>query len=110
MKTLKAAAVVAGSLAIAGVAVPAIAADMPAQGLVDSGRTVAGGVPTAAQVSAGYVGNNVQQVAQSVNSSVKGGVKNTGVVKTPLVGGALPKSALPGSVDGQLLGGLPVGK
>jgi hypothetical protein len=106
MKTLKAAAVVAGSLAIAGVAVPAVAADMPAQGLVDSGKTVAGGVPTAAKVSAGYVGNNVEQVAQGV----KDGVKDSGIVKAPVFGSTLPKSALPGPVNGQLLGGLPVGK
>jgi hypothetical protein len=105
MKTLKAAAVVAGSLAIAGVAVPAVAADMPAQGLLDSGKMVASGVPTAAKVSTGYVGNDVQQVAQSV----KDGVKQSGVVKTP-VGNNLPKPALPGPVDGRLLGGLPVGK
>jgi hypothetical protein len=110
MKTLKAAAVVAGSLAIAGVAVPAIAADMPAQGLVDSGKTVAGGVPTAAKVSTSYVGNNVEQLAQSVKGNVKDSVKGTGVVKTPVVGGTLPKPALPAPVDGQLLGGLPVGK
>ncbi|MEU8978543.1 hypothetical protein [Streptomyces sp. NPDC048309] len=107
MKTLKAAAVVAGSLAIAGVAVPAIAADMPAQGLVDSGMTVADNVPTAAKVSTGYVGNNVEQVAQDV----KDGVKQSGVVKTPVVGGTLPKPALPNLADGgRLLGGLPVGK
>jgi hypothetical protein len=106
MKTLKAAAVVAGSLAIAGVALPAVAADMPAQGLVDSGKMVAGGVPEAAKVSTGYVGDNVKDVA----SGVKDGVKNSGVVKTPVVGNTVPKAALPGPVDGQLLGGLPLGK
>lgn len=109
MKTLKAAAVVAGSLAVAGVAVPAVALDMPAQGLVDSGKTVASGVPTAAKVSTNYVGKDVEQVAQNVKDGVKGSVKGAGV-KTPVVGGALPQSALPGSVDGQLLGGLPLGK
>ncbi|WP_369246694.1 hypothetical protein [Streptomyces sp. R41] len=106
MKTLKAAAVVAGSLAIAGVTVPAVAADMPAQGLVDSGMMVASSAPTAAKVSTGYMGNNVQQVAQDVKDTVK----QSGVVKTPVVGGTLPKPALPGLGDGRLLGGLPVGK
>ncbi|MBY8345915.1 hypothetical protein LXH13_15150 [Streptomyces spinosirectus] len=109
MKTLKAAAVVAGSLAIAGVTVPASALDMPGQGLVDSGKSVASGVPTAAKVSTSYVGNNVEQMASHVKDGVQGSVKGAGV-KTPLVGGALPQPALPGPVDGQLLGGLPVGK
>jgi hypothetical protein len=109
MKTLKAAAVVAGSLAVAGVAVPAVALDMPAQGLVDSGKTVASGVPTAAKVSTNYVGKDVEQVAQNVKDGVKTSVKGAGV-KTPVVGGALPQPALPGPVDGQLLGGLPLGK
>ncbi|MFE7166150.1 hypothetical protein [Streptomyces sp. NPDC057616] len=109
MKTLKAAAVVAGSLAVAGVAVPAVALDMPAQGLVDSGKSVATGVPTAAKVSTNYVGKDVEQVAQNVKEGVKSSVKGAGV-KTPVVGGALPQPALPGSVDGQLLGGLPLGK
>jgi hypothetical protein len=110
MKTLKAAAVVAGSLAIAGVAVPAVAADMPGQGLVDSGKTVASGVPTAAKVSSGFVGNNVGQVAQSVKDSVKSSAKEAGV-KGPVVGGALPNpGSLPNPADGKLLGGLPVGK
>ncbi|WP_405872612.1 hypothetical protein [Streptomyces sp. NBC_00005] len=110
MKTLKAAAVVAGSLAIAGVAVPAIAADMPGQGLVDSGKMVAGGVPTAAKASSGYVGNNVEQMTASVKDSVKDSVKQSGVVKTPVVGGTLPNPSLANPVDGRLLGGLPVGK
>jgi hypothetical protein len=105
MKTLKAAAVVAGSLALAGVAVPAVAADMPARGLVDGGKTVAGGVPEAAKVSAGYVGDNVKDVA----AGVKGGVNDAGV-KTPVVGNTVPKGALAGPVDGRLLGGLPLGK
>ncbi|MFF4500020.1 hypothetical protein [Streptomyces sp. NPDC001401] len=110
MKTLKAAAVVAGSLAIAGVAGSAVAADMPAGGLVDSGKTVASGVPTAAKVSTGFVGDNVGQVAQSVKDSVKGSMKEAGV-KGPVVGGALPNPALPATpADGKLLGGLPVGK
>jgi hypothetical protein len=109
MKTLKAAAVVAGSLAVAGVAVPAVALDMPGQGLVDSGKTVASGVPTAAKVSTNYLGNNVGQMAQHVGDSAKASARQAGV-KTPVVGGTLPTSALPGSVEGQLLGGLPVGK
>jgi hypothetical protein len=109
MKTLKAAAVVAGSLAVAGVAVPAVALDMPAKGLVDSGKTVTSGVPSAAEASTSYLGNNVEQMAQSVGDSVKGSAKQAGV-KTPVVGGTVPSSALPGSVGGQLLGGLPVGK
>ncbi|RPF33640.1 hypothetical protein [Streptomyces sp. TLI_185] len=110
MKTLKAAAVVAGSLALAGVAVPAGAADMPAGGLMDSGKTVASGVPTAAKVSTGFVGDNVGQVAQSVKDSVKGSMKEAGM-KGPVVGGTLPNPALPATAaDGKLLGGLPVGK
>jgi len=106
MKTLKAAAVVAGSLALAGVAMPAVAADMATQGLVDSGRTVAGGVPEAAKVSAGYVGDNVKDMA----TGVKGSVEDSGLVKTPVVGNTVPKSALQSPVDSRLLGGLPLGK
>lgn len=101
MKNLKAAAVVAGSLAIAGAAVPAAAVDMSADGIVDNGKTVARSLPTAAKVPTGYVGNNVKRTADGV----KRGVQNSGVVKTPVFGGTLPNA-----LDGRLLGGLPVGK
>lgn len=47
----------------------------------------------------GYVGNNVKRTADNV----KKGMKSQGVVKTPVIGGALPNP-----VDGQLLGGLPL--
>jgi hypothetical protein len=100
MKNLKAAAVVAGSLAIAGAAVPGAAAvDMPATGLVDNGKTVARSLPSAAKVPTGYVGNGVKRTADKV----KKGVQSQGMVKTPVFGGALPNP-----VDGQLLGGLPI--
>jgi hypothetical protein len=98
MKKLKAAAVVAGSLAVAGVAGPAAAVDMPATGLVDNGKTVARSLPSAAKLPTGYVGTNVKRTADGV----KKGVKRSGVVKTPVFGGTLPNP-----VDGQLLGGLP---
>lgn len=99
MKNLKAAAVVAGSLAVAGVAGPAAAVDMPATGLVDNGKSVARSLPSAAKVPTGYVGNGVKRTADKV----KKGVQSQGVVKTPVFGGALPNP-----VDGQLLGGLPI--
>jgi hypothetical protein len=100
MKNLKAAAVVVGSLAIAGATVPAASAvNMPASGLVDNGKTVARSLPSAAKVPTGYVGNNVKRTADNV----KKGMKSQGVVKTPVIGGALPNP-----VDGQLLGGLPL--
>ncbi|MFI6011233.1 hypothetical protein ACIBAG_20845 [Streptomyces sp. NPDC051243] len=101
MKNLKAAAVVAGSLAVAGVAGPAAAVDMPATGLVDNGKTVARSLPSAAKVPTGYVGNNVKRTADNV----KQGVNKSGVVKTPIFGGTLPNPA-----DGQLLGGLPINR
>ncbi|WP_405582932.1 hypothetical protein [Streptomyces sp. NBC_01092] len=101
MNNLKAAAVVAGSLAIAGAAVPASAVDMSGHGLVDNGKTVARSLPTAAKVPTGYVGNNVKRTADKV----KTGVKESGVVKTPVFGGTLPNP-----VDGQLLGGLPLNR
>ncbi|WP_210589723.1 hypothetical protein [Streptomyces sp. GESEQ-35] len=102
MKNLKAAAVVVGSLAIAGGAVPAAAAvDMPSQGLVENGKTVARSLPSAAKVPTGFVGNNVKRTADDMKDRVKG----QGIVKTPVFGAALPNP-----VDGQLLGGLPVGK
>ncbi|WP_031478671.1 hypothetical protein [Streptomyces bicolor] len=101
MKNLKAAAVVAGSLAVAGVAGPAAAIDMPATGLVDNGKTVARSLPSATKVPTGYVGNNVRRTADNV----KKGVNNSGVVKTPVFGGTLPNPA-----DGQLLGGLPINR
>ncbi|MFE5815691.1 hypothetical protein [Streptomyces sp. NPDC056479] len=102
MKNLKAAAVVAGSLAIAGgAAVPASAADMSGHGLVENGKTVARSLPTAAKVPTGYVGNNVKRTADKV----KTGVKDSGMVKTPVLGGTLPNP-----VDGRLLGGLPLNR
>ncbi|MGP4045614.1 hypothetical protein [Streptomyces sp. 2A115] len=105
MKTLKAAAVVVGSIAIAGVTVPAVAGEMPAQGLVDNGKMVAGSLPSAAKVPTGFVAENVTGTAHGVKDGVKGSVKESGVVKTPVFGGTLPNP-----VDGKLLGGLPLGK
>lgn len=100
MKNLKAAAVVVGSLAIAGAAVPGAAAvDMPSSGIVENGKTVARSLPSAAKVPTGYVGNNVKNTADKV----KKGVQSQGMVKTPVLGGALPNP-----VDGRLLGGLPI--
>ncbi|ELS53365.1 MULTISPECIES: hypothetical protein [Streptomyces] len=101
MKNLKAAAVVVGSLAVAGTAGPAAAVDLSAPGLVDNGKTVARSLPAAAKLPTGYVGNNVKRTADGV----KQGVRNSSVVKTPVFGGTLPNP-----IDGQLLGGLPVGK
>ncbi|MGC9538156.1 hypothetical protein [Streptomyces sp. UG1] len=101
MKNLKAAAVVAGSLAIAGAGVPASAVEMPGHGLVENGKTVARSLPTAAKVPTGYVGNNVKRTADNV----KKGVNEQGVVKTPVFGGTLPNP-----VDGRLLGGLPLNR
>ncbi|SDO39949.1 hypothetical protein SAMN04487981_110237 [Streptomyces sp. cf386] len=101
MKNLKAAAVVAGSLAVAGVAGPAAAVDMPATGLVDNGKSVARSLPSAAKVPTGYVGNNVR----TTTDGVKQGVNKTGVVKTPVIGGTIPNP-----VDGKLLGGLPINR
>ena len=100
MKNLKAAAVVAGSLAIAGAtASGAAAVDMPSSGLVENGKTVARSLPSAATVPTGYVGNNEKRTAHKV----KKGVASQGMVKTPVFGGALPNP-----VDGRLLGGLPI--
>ncbi|MEV6170578.1 hypothetical protein AB0L99_20405 [Streptomyces sp. NPDC051954] len=101
MKNLKAAAMVVGSLAIAGGTVPAAAVDMSSQGLVEDGKTVARSLPAAAKVPTGFVGNNVKRTADDMKDRVKG----QGIVKTPVFGAALPNP-----VDGQLLGGLPVGK
>lgn len=93
MKNLKAAAVVAGSLAIAGAAVPASAVNMPGSGLVDNGSAVTRSLPSATQ--------NVKRTADKVKSNVK----DSGVVKTPVFGGTLPNP-----VDGKLLGGLPLNR
>jgi hypothetical protein len=101
MKNLKAAAVVAGSLAIAGAAVPASAVDMPGRGLVENGKTVARSLPNATKAPTGYVGNNVKHTADKV----KKGVQDQGVVKTPVFGGTLPNPT-----DGRLLGGLPLSR
>ncbi|MFH0519525.1 hypothetical protein ACHBTE_20425 [Streptomyces sp. M41] len=100
MKKLKAAAIVAGSLAVAGVAGPAAALDMPARGLADKGKTVAGSLPSAATLPTG-LGTNVKRTADGV----KKGVNRSGMVKTPVFGGTLPNP-----VDGRLLGGLPLNK
>ncbi len=110
MKRLKAAAIVVGSLAIASAATPALAVDLPAQGLVEDGKTVAHTLPHAAEVPAGYLANDVRNTAA--------GVKRSGVVKTPVFGGALPnpfngKSPLKGAklpVGGKLPVGLPLAK
>ncbi|AWE54568.1 MULTISPECIES: hypothetical protein [Streptomyces] len=93
MKNLKAAAVVAGSLAIAGAAVPASAVNMPGSGLVDNGSAVTRSLPSATK--------GVQRTAEKVKSNVK----DSGVVKTPVFGGTLPNP-----VDGKLLGGLPLNR
>ncbi|GAA2410406.1 hypothetical protein GCM10010378_62890 [Streptomyces viridochromogenes] len=93
MKNLKAAAVVAGSLAIAGAAVPASAVSMPGSGLADNGTAVTRSLPSATK--------NVQRTAEKV----KADVQDSGVVKTPVFGGTLPNP-----VDGKLLGGLPINR
>ncbi|MCC5477266.1 hypothetical protein ACFV2N_30175 [Streptomyces sp. NPDC059680] len=82
MKNLKAAALMAGALAIAGAAAPAVAADLPGQGLLEDGKSVARTLPNAAEIPTGELASNVKQTAQ--------GVKKSGVVKTPVFGGALP--------------------
>ncbi|MEU1402293.1 hypothetical protein ABZ471_07980 [Streptomyces sp. NPDC005728] len=82
MKSLKAAALVVGTLAIAGAAAPAVAADMPAQGLFDNGKTVTRTLPNAAELPTGGLASDVKYTAD--------GVKKSGVVKTPVLGGALP--------------------
>ncbi|MEV1078556.1 MULTISPECIES: hypothetical protein [unclassified Streptomyces] len=101
MKNLKAVAVVVGSLALAGVTAPAVAADKPGNGLVDNGKTVARNLPAAAKAPTGMVGGKVKRTAEGV----KQGVQESGMVKTPVFGGALPNP-----LDGKLLNGLPVGK
>lgn len=103
MKSLKAAAIVVGSLAIAGAAGPAFAADLPAQGLVEDGKAVARSLPHAAGVPTGALANDVRHAAD--------GVKESGLVKTPVIGGALPNplnGKLP--VKGKLPTGLPGAK
>ncbi|MEU6772686.1 hypothetical protein [Streptomyces sp. NPDC046759] len=82
MKNLKAAALMAGALVIAGAAAPAVAADLPGQGLLEDGKSVARTLPNAAEVPAGGLAGNVKETAQ--------GVKKSGVVKTPVFGGMLP--------------------
>jgi hypothetical protein len=83
MKNLKAAALMAGALAIAGAAAaPAVAADMPGQGLLEDGKTVAHALPNAAALPTGELASNVKETTQ--------GVKKSGVVKTPVFGGTLP--------------------
>ncbi|MEV8022189.1 hypothetical protein AB0O76_38935 [Streptomyces sp. NPDC086554] len=101
MKNLKTAAVVAGSLAIAGAAVPASAVDLSGHGLLDNGKTVARSLPDAAKLPTGYVGNNVERTADKVKTVAN----ESGVVKTPVFGGTLPNP-----IDGKLLGGLPLDK
>ena len=82
MKSLKAAAVLVGTLALAGTAAPALAADVPAQGLLEEGKTIAHTIPNAAEVPAGALASDVRGAAE--------GVKRSGVVKTPVFGGTLP--------------------
>ncbi|MFE9449283.1 hypothetical protein [Streptomyces sp. NPDC006739] len=97
MKSLKAAAVIVGALAIAGTAGPALAADVPAQGLLDDGRSVAHTLPNAAEIPAGYLANDVKHTTD--------GVKRSGVVKTPVFGGTLPNP-----LNGKAPASLPLGK
>ncbi|MGV4981915.1 hypothetical protein ACWC0C_07385 [Streptomyces sp. NPDC001709] len=82
MKNLKAAALMAGALALAGAAAPAVAADMPGQGLLEDGKTVARSIPNAADIPTGELSSDVKATAD--------GVKKSGVVKTPVFGGTLP--------------------
>ncbi|GGU74418.1 hypothetical protein GCM10010260_02810 [Streptomyces filipinensis] len=95
MKSLKAAVIVVGTLAMAGVAAPAVAADVPAQGLLDDGKTVARTLPHAADIPTGELANDVRQTTD--------GVKKSGVVKTPVFGGTLPNP-----INGKTPAALPV--
>ncbi|MFJ9814570.1 hypothetical protein ACIRU3_04730 [Streptomyces sp. NPDC101151] len=97
MKSLKAAAVIVGTLAIAGAAGPALAADMPAQGLLEDGKTIAHTLPNASELPAGYLSNDVKNTAE--------GVKQSGVVKTPVFGGMLPNP-----LNGKPVAALPIAK
>ncbi|KOV59297.1 hypothetical protein [Streptomyces sp. MMG1121] len=101
MKKLKAAALMVGALAIAGAAAPAVAADMPAQGILEDGKTVTHALPNAAELPTGAVANDVRTAAE--------GVKQSGIVKTPVFGGTLP-NPLNGKPPAQLPAKLPVVK
>ncbi|MEU2713499.1 hypothetical protein [Streptomyces sp. NPDC007205] len=107
MKSLKAAAIVVGTLAMAGAAAPAFAADVPAQGLIDDGKTVARTLPHAADLPTGELASDVKSTTE--------GVKRSGVVKTPVFGGTLPNpingkapAALPVLKNGKAAAALPV--
>ncbi|ANP55165.1 hypothetical protein J2Z21_003338 [Streptomyces griseochromogenes] len=82
MKSLKAAAVLVGALALAGTAAPALAADAPAQGILDDGKAIAHTLPNATDLPTGALASDVRHTAD--------GVKRSGVVKTPVFGGTLP--------------------
>ncbi|GHI07592.1 hypothetical protein AQI88_25095 [Streptomyces cellostaticus] len=97
MKSLKAAAVIVGTLALAGTAAPALAADVPAQGLLEDGKVIAHTLPNAAELPAGALANDVKHTTD--------GVKQSGVVKTPVFGGTLPNP-----LNGKPAAALPIGK
>ncbi|MGW3356399.1 hypothetical protein ACWDFL_13385 [Streptomyces bungoensis] len=115
MKSLKAAALGVGALALAGAASPAVAAGMPAQGLVGDGSAVARSLPQAADLPTGDLAGEVKGAAD--------GVKQSGLVKTPVFGATLPnplngksplagKSPLSGKgpLGGKATAGLPLVK
>ncbi|MFF7753636.1 hypothetical protein ACFZCP_31395 [Streptomyces sp. NPDC007971] len=97
MKKLKAAAVLVGTLAIASTAAPALASDMPAQGILEDGKTIAHTLPSATSLPAGALAGDVRTTAE--------GVKRSGVVKTPVFGGTLPNP-----LNGRPAAALPIGK
>ncbi|MEV5879358.1 hypothetical protein AB0L75_35075 [Streptomyces sp. NPDC052101] len=82
MKNLKAAALMVGTLAIVGAATPAVAGNMPAQGLLEDGKTVAHSLPNAAEIPTGALADNVRSTTE--------GVKQSGIVQTPVFGRTLP--------------------
>ncbi|MER6382040.1 hypothetical protein [Streptomyces sp. NPDC001250] len=108
MKNLKAAALMVGTLAIVGAAAaPAVAADVPAQGLLEDGKSVAHSLPNAAAIPMGGVSDNVRSTAE--------GVKESGIIQTPVFGRTLPNplngkspAKLPGKLSGKLPAKLPV--
>ncbi|KUM99665.1 hypothetical protein AQI95_37480 [Streptomyces yokosukanensis] len=101
MKNLKAAALVVGTLAIAGTATPAVAGNLPAQGLLEDGKTVTRSIPNAAEIPTGALTENVRGATQ--------GVKESGIVQTPVFGRTLP-NPLNGKSPAKLPGKLPVVK
>lgn len=109
MKSLKAAALAVGALALAGAASPAVAAGMPAQGPAGDGSAVARSLPQAADLPTGDLAGEVRSAAD--------GVKRSGVVKTPVFGATLPnplngRSPLSGKgpLGGKATAGLPLVK